>query len=83
MAEAGQPSWRRVYHVGYNSLFPLLLTVLDPREDAPQLLALLQLARDPKRLWSNHGLRSLSAADLFYGQENAPGDAPYWRGVSR
>lgn len=39
------------------------------------------LLRDPKHLWSPHGLRSLSASDLFYSQPNAPGDAPYWRGA--
>ena len=72
---------RRVHHVGYNTLFPLLLTLLDPARDEVQLLALLKVLRDPKKLWSPHGLRSLSADDLFYGQENAPGDAPYWRGA--
>ena len=40
----------------------------------------IELLRDPSRLWSDHGLRSLSAADPWYGRENAPGDAPYWRG---
>lgn len=68
-----------VQHLGYVSLFPLLLRLLPT--DSPQLLPVIELLRDPHRLWSDHGLRSLSKADrLWYGRENAPGDAPYWRG---
>jgi mannosyl-oligosaccharide glucosidase len=67
-----------VQHVGYVSLFPLLLKLLPA--DAPQLGAILDALTDPAQLWSKHGLRSLSAADRFHGVENAPGDAPYWRG---
>ena len=67
-----------VEHAGYVALFPLLLRLLPA--DAPQLLAVIELLRDPKTLWSAHGLRSLSKADAWYGRENAPGDAPYWRG---
>jgi mannosyl-oligosaccharide glucosidase len=40
----------------------------------------LELLRDPARLWSPYGLRSLSRDDLWYGKQNAPGDEPYWRG---
>ena len=46
----------------------------------PQLPKLLELVRDPARLWSAHGVRSLSKGDIWHGKENAPGDAPYWRG---
>jgi mannosyl-oligosaccharide glucosidase len=60
------------------SLFPLLLRLLPA--DAPQLPHVLELLRDPARLWSPYGLRSLSRDDLWYGKQNAPGDEPYWRG---
>jgi hypothetical protein len=50
------------------------------RTHAGRTGALLDLLRDPERIWSPHGLRSLSAKDRFYQVDNAPGDAPYWRG---
>ncbi|POM79012.1 Mannosyl-oligosaccharide glucosidase [Phytophthora palmivora] len=70
---------QHVQHVGYVSVFPLLLKVLPP--DSPKLLALLKQITDPAQLWSPFGLRSLSTQDQFYEQENAPGDNPYWRGA--
>uniref|UniRef100_A0AAV1V5C8 Mannosyl-oligosaccharide glucosidase n=1 Tax=Peronospora matthiolae TaxID=2874970 RepID=A0AAV1V5C8_9STRA len=70
---------QHVKHVGYVSVFPLLLKLLPP--DSPKLLALLQQIIDPAQLWSPFGLRSLSTQDQFFEQENAPGDNPYWRGA--
>ncbi|KAI9981778.1 hypothetical protein PInf_009548 [Phytophthora infestans] len=70
---------QHVKHVGYVSVFPLLLKVLPP--ESPKLLALLRQMTDPAQLWSPFGLRSLSTRDQFYEQENAPGDNPYWRGA--
>ncbi|GMF14784.1 unnamed protein product [Phytophthora lilii] len=70
---------QHVKHVGYVSVFPLLLKVLPP--ESPKLLALLKQITDPAQLWSPFGLRSLSTQDQFYEQENAPGDNPYWRGA--
>ena len=67
-----------VEHLGYVSLFPLMLRLLPA--DAPQLPPLLELLRDDATLWSPYGLRSLAAGDRFYMRANAPGDAPYWRG---
>ena len=67
-----------MHRVGYVSVFPLLLKVLPP--DSPKLKALLDQVRDPAHLWTPFGLRSLSTRDQLYEQENAPGDAPYWRG---
>ena len=69
---------RHVEHLGYVSLFPLMLRLL--AADSPQLSHVIELVRDPATLWSEHGVRSLSAADRWYGRPNAPGDAPYWRG---
>tara|TARA_B100000795_G_scaffold60380_1_gene40410 strand:- start:47 stop:709 length:663 start_codon:yes stop_codon:yes gene_type:complete len=68
-----------VEHLGYVSLFPLMLRLLPA--DAPQLPPLLELLRDPKALWTPYGIRSLAASDRFYLRPNAPGDAPYWRGA--
>lgn len=67
-----------VEHLGYVALFPLLLRLLPP--SSPRLPRLLELLRDPQRLWSPYGIRSLSLADLWHARENAPGDQPYWRG---
>jgi hypothetical protein len=69
-----------VEHLGYVSLFPLLLRLLPA--DAAELAPTIELLRDPARLWSPYGIRSLSAADkMWYERQNAPGDAPYWRGA--
>ena len=76
---ASKPKEGWVEHLGYVSLFPLLLRLLPA--DAPQLPAMLELLRDERTLWTPYGLRSLSAADRFYLRANAPGDAPYWRGA--
>ncbi|RLN26408.1 hypothetical protein BBO99_00008045 [Phytophthora kernoviae] len=70
---------QHVKHIGYVSMFPLLLKVLPP--DSPKLLAVLKQLTDPAHLWSPFGLRSLSTQDPFFEQENAPGDNPYWRGA--
>ncbi len=66
--------FRRVCRLGYVSLYPLLLGLMGP--DHPHLPAVLDLLSDPARLWSPHGLRSLSAADPGYGR-----DENYWRGA--
>jgi len=69
---------RFVEHVGYISIFPLMLRLLPV--DAPELEATLKTMRDPEQLWTPWGLRSISKRSTFYQKENAPGDAPYWRG---
>lgn len=66
--------FQRVCHLGYMSLYPLLLGLMEP--DHPHLPAMLNLLSDPTRLWSPHGLRSLSATDPNYGK-----DEDYWRGA--
>lgn len=62
-----------VCHKGYISIFPFL-TGLVPIE-SPRLGAILDLIADPNELWSDYGLRSLSASNEFYGT-----DENYWRG---
>lgn len=68
-----------VDHTGYVSLFPFLLRLIPA--DSPKLGEVLRTIGDEKRgLWSEYGLRSLAPSDRMYLRENAPGDAPYWRG---
>ncbi|KAF9066861.1 glycoside hydrolase [Rhodocollybia butyracea] len=62
-----------VCHKGYLSLFPFMLALLPP--DSPHLGATLDMVHDPEHLWSDYGLRSLSASHPEYGTgEN------YWKG---
>lgn len=50
-----------------------MLSLLSP--DSPHLGAILDMVRDPDQLWSNYGLRSLSASHPEFGTgEN------YWKG---
>lgn len=60
-------------HVGYVSIFPLLLQHLAP--DDARLGRLIAVAGSPGALFSPAGLRSLSAGDAAYRK----GD-DYWRG---
>lgn len=62
-----------VCHAGYVSMFPLMLELLPT--DSPHLGHALDMLRDPEKLWSSYGIRSLSMSDEFFGTgEN------YWRG---
>ncbi|KAF2733136.1 putative mannosyl-oligosaccharide glucosidase [Polyplosphaeria fusca] len=65
--------FRHVCHVGYVTLMPLFLGLLDANH--PRLPAILDLVSDPSKMWSPHGIRSLSAQDSEYGT-----GADYWRG---
>nr|CCA18876.1 mannosyloligosaccharide glucosidase putative [Albugo laibachii Nc14] len=70
---------QHVHHIGYVSIFPLILRILPA--DTPQLEALLMSIRDPAHLWTPYGLRSLSTRDPFFEVGNRPDDKPYWRGA--
>jgi len=76
----GNLSLEHIPRVGYVSLFPFLLQLLDPLESPQQLEHVLDMLESPDLLWSEHGLRSLARTDKFYRKMNAPGDEPYWRG---
>lgn len=72
--ERGKNHYHHVCHLGYVSLSPLLLGLMNATH--PNLPVMLDSLRDANNLWSPHGLRSLSTADEFYGTgEN------YWRGA--
>jgi mannosyl-oligosaccharide glucosidase len=61
-------------HVGYVSLFPLILGVIEP--DSPRLGGIARALADPTQLWSEFGILSLSRADPLFGSgEN------YWKGA--
>jgi mannosyl-oligosaccharide glucosidase len=73
-ATINEDKYTRVCHQGYMSLFPLLTGLMDA--DHPKLPSVLDLLSDPNKLWSGHGLRSLSVGDAHYGK-----DENYWRGA--
>ncbi|GAA6060932.1 hypothetical protein JCM10212_003840 [Sporobolomyces blumeae] len=62
-----------VCHAGYISLFPFLLSLLEP--SSPHLGPVLALLRDPDHLWSEYGIRSLSKSHPLFGKGE-----DYWRG---
>lgn len=76
-----------VPRIGYVTLFPLLLQTIDP-SDSEKLTQTLHFMEKPVKnddvrelfLWTDYGLRSMGAVDVYYQRRNAPGDAPYWRG---
>ena len=72
------PEPRYVDAFGYISLFPLLLKQLEP--DSPRLSQMLNDLSQPDLLWTDYGLRSLSARDPLYMKRNTEHDPPYWRG---
>ncbi|XP_077575739.1 mannosyl-oligosaccharide glucosidase [Stigmatopora nigra] len=73
------PKLQYVNALGYVSLFPFLLQVLQP--DSPKMEHILRDMKDPRKLWTTYGLRSLSKADPLYMKRNTEHDAPYWRGA--
>lgn len=72
------PKMQHVNALGYVSLFPFLLNVLTP--DSDKLEHVFRDMRDPNKLWTPFGLRSLSRTDPLYMKRNTEHDAPYWRG---
>ena len=70
--------FQHIPRIGYLSLFPFLLKILQLGN--PRLDYLMDIMESTDHLWTEHGLRSLSKNDTFYHIGNAPGDEPYWRG---
>ncbi|KAL4859841.1 Mannosyl-oligosaccharide glucosidase GCS1 [Chlorella vulgaris] len=78
--QTGQPPrLQLVPQFGYIGLFPLLMRLIPP--SSPVLGRQLLLLRDTNRLWTDHGLRSLSQSASLYQQRNTEHDPPYWRGA--
>ncbi len=69
---------QHIPRVGYTTLFPLLLNILEP--NCSSFAEILNIIEDPEYLWTDYGLRSLATNDTFYNHPNGPGDNPYWRG---
>ena len=67
--------------IGYNTLYPFILQLLylEKESDLPPINRMLDIIENPNMLWTEYGLRSLAAEDIFYWKDNAPGDRPYWR----
>ena len=65
------------YVCRYVGLFPMLMRMLPP--DSTELAGLLKAMADPKELWAEYGLRSLSKSSSIYNKYNTEHDAPYWR----
>jgi len=73
-----EPRKQFVNQVGYISLFPLLLGILDV--NSPKLGLVLDALEDPEKMYTPYGLRSLSKRASMYNKYNTEHDAPYWRG---
>ena len=73
-----EPKYQFVNQVGYISLFPFLLEIVDP--NSPKLGKILKDISNPSVFWTPYGLRSLSKTASIYMKRNTEHDAPYWRG---
>ena len=72
------PKYQFVNQVGYVSLFPFIVEIVDPK--SPKLGKILQDIKNPSKFWTPFGLRSLSKSASLYNKWNTESDAPYWRG---
>ena len=73
------PQYDCVGEFGYISLFPFIMTLLQP--DNPKLETILSNIENPEILWTPYGLRSLSRNSSYYKKYNTEHDPPYWRGT--
>lgn len=74
-----EPEYQFVNTIGYVSLFPLMLEIIEPQSD--KLSIVLDQIQDAKLLWTKYGLRSLAKNSLYYEKRNTEHDPPYWRGA--
>lgn len=73
-----QPKHQCVHEFGYVSLFPFIMTLIEPNNE--KLGKVLADLEDPNRLWTPYGLRSLAKTSSYYNRYNTRHDPPYWRG---
>ncbi|KAI9685514.1 MAG: Processing alpha glucosidase I [Bathelium mastoideum] len=69
-----------VCHKGYISIFPFMTGMLPP--NSPRMGAVLDLIGDPEEIWSDHGIRSLSKKDEFYGTDENYWRSPVWMNMN-
>lgn len=69
-----------ICHKGYISIIPFLTGMVGP--NSPRLKATLDLIHDPKELWSDFGIRSLSKKDEFYGTDENYWRSPIWININ-
>lgn len=74
-----EPEYGYVNSVGYVSLFPLILEIIEPNN--PKLDVILDQIKNPDFLWTKYGLRSLAKKAPLYNKRNTEHDPPYWRGA--
>eukprot|EP01064_Diplonema_japonicum_P023392 TRINITY_DN33811_c0_g1_i1.p1 TRINITY_DN33811_c0_g1~~TRINITY_DN33811_c0_g1_i1.p1 ORF type:complete len:960 (+),score=176.40 TRINITY_DN33811_c0_g1_i1:53-2932(+) len=67
-------------HRGYVSFLPIFLHLLPYEGNEEHIDSIIAQMQDDS-VFSDFGLRSLSTTSQIYMMENAPGDAPYWRGA--
>ncbi|VEU24430.1 DEKNAAC105619 [Brettanomyces naardenensis] len=60
-------------HLGYVSLMPFVHRLISP--DSPHLIHILNDIRNPEKLWTDYGIRSLSKQDEYFHEGE-----DYWRG---
>jgi mannosyl-oligosaccharide glucosidase len=65
---------------GYVALFPFLTGFLGPEH--PHLNATLDIIRDPKHLWTDFGVRSLSPENDRYGKDHNYWRSPIWININ-
>lgn len=69
-----------VCHKGYISIMPFLTGMIGP--NSPRLKPILDLIQDPKELWTDYGIRSLSKKDKFYGTAENYWRSPIWININ-
>ena len=69
-----------VCHKGYISIMPFLTGMIGP--NSPRLKPILNLIQDPKELWTDYGIRSLSKKDKFYGTAENYWRSPIWININ-
>ena len=69
-----------VCHKGYISIMPFLTGMVG--SDSPRLKPILDLIQDPKELWTDYGIRSLSKKDEFHGTGENYWKSPIWININ-